>query len=150
MTDTDHARTIAELRAGNERLANELDEALEELDRVIMSCPPGARGMPAHTQVKTLRTRAETENARLTRELQEVTAQRDDLNGDVHDIGGKLETAEAEVARLRGVLQWYQEQMCEGFCRDLKTAGEYSTEMDFHCAGCKARAARQTGGDDAK
>ena len=42
---------------------------------------------------------------------------------------------------LLEALEWYRDQMCEGFCVDLKTEGYYAESMDFHCAGCKARAA---------
>jgi|GEM_PF-3847698 len=42
--------------------------------------------------------------------------------------------------RAEEVLRYYRDQMCEGFCTDLKSQSEYGESMDFHCAGCKARA----------
>lgn len=46
----------------------------------------------------------------------------------------------AAAPDLLEALEWYQNQMCEGFCQDLKTEDYYTESMDFHCAGCKARA----------
>lgn len=47
----------------------------------------------------------------------------------------------AAAPELLEALEWYRNNMCEGFCVDLKTEVYYSESMDFHCAGCKARAA---------
>jgi len=47
----------------------------------------------------------------------------------------------AAAPDLLEALGWYRDQMCEGFCVDLKTQDYYAESMDFHCAGCKARAA---------
>jgi hypothetical protein len=47
----------------------------------------------------------------------------------------------AAAPDLLEALEWYRDQMCEGFCVDLKSEEEYYESMDFHCAGCKARTA---------
>ena len=58
-----------------------------------------------------------------------------------------IEDAEANahlIAAAPGmatVLEYYADQFCEGFCKDLPQAGTYQPEMDLDCSGCKARAA---------
>lgn len=48
---------------------------------------------------------------------------------------------QARVKVLEDALRWYHDQMCEGFCKDLRHDSTYTPEMDDVCAGCKARAA---------
>ena len=47
----------------------------------------------------------------------------------------------AAAPDMATVLEYYADQFCEGFCKDLPQAGTYQTEMDLDCSGCKARAA---------
>ena len=59
----------------------------------------------------------------------------------------RIEALIAERDRLAGLLgeakealRWYHDQMCEGFCKDLRYDSTYCPEMDDECSGCKARA----------
>lgn len=47
----------------------------------------------------------------------------------------------AAAPDMATVLEYYADQFCEGFCKDLPQAGTYQPEMDLDCSGCKARAA---------
>ena len=47
----------------------------------------------------------------------------------------------AAASDMATVLEYYADQFCEGFCKDLPQAGTYQPEMDLDCSGCKARAA---------
>ena len=65
---------------------------------------------------------------------------------DVADVcGGKDMPANARLIAaapdMAEALEWYADQMCEGFCDDFQSAGTYHPDMDDKCAGCKARAA---------
>ena len=58
---------------------------------------------------------------------------------DIRDIAtSNLIAAAPDMAT---VLEYYADQFCEGFCKDLPQAGTYQPEMDLDCSGCKARAA---------
>lgn len=66
------------------------------------------------------------------------------------DAKAFAELANKQAARIRkqhdlldecaATLDWYSQQMCEGFCKDLREADTYDLSMDDRCAGCKARA----------
>ena len=47
----------------------------------------------------------------------------------------------AAAPDMATVLEYYADQLCEGFCKDLPQAGTYHPEMDLDCSGCRARAA---------
>lgn len=63
------------------------------------------------------------------------------LYADYEAILSERDALKAQNRDLLETLQFYRDQMCEGFCLDLKKQDEYDESMDFHCAGCKARAA---------
>jgi len=55
-----------------------------------------------------------------------------------HTADARLIAAAPDMAEA---LEWYADQMCEGFCDDFPQAWTYHASMDEKCAGCKARAA---------
>lgn len=63
----------------------------------------------------------------------------------IDGIDGAELTANAHLLAaapdMATVLEYYADQFCEGFCKDLPQAGTYQPEMDLDCSGCKARAA---------
>ena len=56
------------------------------------------------------------------------------------DLHRELAASLAREAKLREVLAWYGDQMCEGFCDDFP-AGFTNADGELDCSGCKARAA---------
>lgn len=66
-------------------------------------------------------------NARLIAAAPETRAERD-----------ALLVVKAELVE---VLKELENHLCEGFCRDLPSAGYYTESMDLDCSACRARAA---------
>ena len=62
----------------------------------------------------------------------------DDCDRDEAMANAHLIAAAPDMAT---VLEYYADQFCEGFCKDLPQAGTYQPEMDLDCSGCKARSA---------
>ena len=62
------------------------------------------------------------------------------------DAAAEAKAAQAETKRTskmleeaQEMLEQYQKDLCEGFCRDLP-AGFYEPDMSIDCGGCRARA----------
>ena len=55
----------------------------------------------------------------------------------------------ARVAELEGVLKYYENTFCEGFCEDFP-AGYTDERCEGDCSGCKARAALSTHTEEPK
>lgn len=47
----------------------------------------------------------------------------------------------AAAPDLYAALEYYADQLCEGFCKDYPSKEIYYPNMDDQCSGCKARAA---------
>lgn len=58
-----------------------------------------------------------------------------------HETGLTPRQLAEQRVGLLAALKWYKDQMCEGFCTDLREDWTYHKSMDDLCAGCKARAA---------